>query len=748
MVLAGLLMLMHAGLVGADGLIVVPHPWHQPHPMPRPPYGPPVPAPPTAFPLEVMYHRVQVTIDELVATTQIEQSFFNPTQSRLEGFYLFPVPPGAVLKDFTMLINGQKVQAELLEAGKARQIYEDIVRTMRDPALLEYSEQGLFKVRIFPIEPRSEKQVSISYREVLESEFDTIEYRYPLNTEKFSAKPLNEVSLEVRIKNSRSIGTIYSPSHEIDIVRPSEREARISFEQKQTKPDTDFRLYFTLSASDVAMTLLTYQDEPDQGFFFLNISPSFSSGQSTLTAKDITFVIDVSGSMAGQKLDQAKKALLYCVDNLSVGDRFQIIRFSTEATTLFQQLTGFTDESRGQAQRFIADLRPIGGTGIEEALERALIKREDDRRPHLVIFITDGKPTIGETNEDTLITKIKRMNDAHTRIFTFGIGDDINTHLLDKITEETRASRTYISPSEDIELKISHFYDRVQSPVLTGLSLEPAGPVRFEHCYPRDLPDLFKGSAITVFGKYRGQGKSLLTLKGMLEGKPRSFELEGRFVKNETQHDFIPALWATRRIGHILDLIRLHGQEKELIDEVTELARTYGIVTPYTSYLIMEDETVRTANHLLPQELQTLGWINTRDREEVDALKSEYSGLKTKSGRSSVQASTELEALNQAMARPGMTQGGERHAFTRIDGSSTTLTEQVKYIQGKAMYQNGNFWVDARLQDRSQRQKISLHFASPEYFALLQQKPEAAQFLALGQNVRFLLDDICYEITE
>ncbi|NNG27814.1 MAG: VWA domain-containing protein, partial [Ignavibacteriaceae bacterium] len=401
-----------------------------------------------------------------VATTYIDQEFLNPTDILMEGYYIFPIPVGAVINEFSMEINGKLAAAELLDAIKAREIYEQIVRQVRDPALLEYTNQGFFKVRIFPIEPRSTKRVKISYREVLNPDNGLYEYLYPLNTEKFSAKPLKDVSIKVDLQTNNEIKNIYSPTHPVDIVHKDNHNAIISFEEENTKPDIDFKLYYNTNNDDVGLSLLSYQTGNDNGYFLLTASPSFIIDESQIDAKDITFVLDISGSMAGEKMRQAKRALLYCINNLNSNDGFDIVRFSTEAYSLFGDIVTATESNIKKAEKFIEDLKPVGGTNIEEALSIALKEKGSSNRSHMIIFITDGKPTIGETVDENLTKKIEKLNKESKRIFTFGIGNEINTHLLDKITEITKATRTYIAPNQDVEIKISNFYDKVQSPVL------------------------------------------------------------------------------------------------------------------------------------------------------------------------------------------------------------------------------------------------------------------------------------------
>ena len=289
-------------------------------------------------------------------------------------------------------------------------------------------------------------------------------------------------------------------------------------------------------------------------------------------------------------LIKLRKALLFCIENLNKGDTFNIIRFSTEAEALFDKLVKVSDKTIQKAKQFIQDLKAMGGTNIEEALQLALQSVTSSSRPHFIIFITDGMPTVGETDEKSLIEKIKNLNHNQTRIFTFGVGDDVNTHLLDKITELSKAYRTYIGTDEDIEIKISQFYQKIQSPILTDLHLTFSDNIKISQIYPHDLPDLFSGSSLSLLGRFEGQGEATVTLKGKIKNQNKEYSYKIDFSQTQQNNDFIVALWAARRIGYLLDQIRLHGENKEIVDEITQLARQYGIITPYTSFLILEDE--------------------------------------------------------------------------------------------------------------------------------------------------------------
>lgn len=562
----------------ADGLIVV---------RDLPPGVRPVPGGhPSWAPLEVRYHHVTAKVTGRVAVTEVDQVFYNPGGSRLEGTYLFPVPKGARIDAFSMDVNGKMTPAELLDAAKARGIYEEIVRKMRDPALLEYLGQGLFKVRIFPIEPRSEKRVRLKYTELLPEEGGLLRYLYPLNTEKFSARPLKSVSVKVEVELPEGIRTLWSPSHEVDVRRHGPRRATVGFEAKDARPDTDFQLFVApAAAADVSAHVMAYREPGEaEGTFLLVLSPSHELAAGKVVRKDVVFVLDTSGSMAeGNKLAQAKKALSFCLKNLNASDRFEVVRFSTEAEPLFGKLVAASAANVEEADAFVSGLKPIGGTAIEEALLAALepVKGQGEKdRPYVVVFLTDGRPTVGSTNDDAIVNQVVRASGERTvRVFSVGIGTDVNAHLLDRLSERTRAASRYVLPKEDLELALSGFYAKISEPVLASPRLRVKGPVRTTKLAPPELPDLFKGEQVVVFGRYSGSGDVAVTLEGTVNGTPRVFTWGASLPERATRHDFVPRLWATRRVGYLLDRIRLDGESAELRDEVTDLARRFGIVT-------------------------------------------------------------------------------------------------------------------------------------------------------------------------
>jgi Ca-activated chloride channel family protein len=713
----------------------------------------PIYVPPTHFPfapLEVTSHQVNVKIDGQVAVTSIDQEFFNPNDQRLEGYYMFPVPKGAHIDKFSMEISGKSVDAELLPADKARRIYEDIVRKMRDPALLEYAGRDLFKVRVFPIEPRSRKPIKISYTELLRSDAGTVTYLYPLSTEKFSARPIKNLSMKIELKSAEPLASIYSPSHKVEIKRDGPNGAVIGYESKDEKPDTDFQLVYSSDIRDVGLRLITYKPDADDGYFLLLAAPTISN-ETKPAAKDVVFVVDTSGSMAGAKLQQAQKALRFCVENLNNDDRFEIVRFSTEAEPLFHELVSADSDHRKRANGFIDDFKPIGGTAIAEALQSALKVRPDKSdRPFVVIFLTDGLPTVGTRNPDEIVANIKKASGV--RIFSFGIGSDVNTELLDQIAEGTRAFSQYVLANEDLELKVSNFYTRIKEPALTNLKLDLGGGVHTAKMYPADLPDLFKGDQLVVAGRYSGAGDVEAKLTGNVGGREQTFTYKLHFDDRKTTDDYVPRLWATRRVGFLLDEIRIHGETAELRDEATELARKYGIVTPYTAYLIVEDEDRRRVP-MADRSMQSMS-ADAATRAEVAKA---WTGFKDKKeGEDGVANARSQNAFKFAQQAPASIASGASEslrgfaaaapAATPAAARLSQYTQQSRFVNGRAFFQNGNQWIDSNAQNTSKHQRVQ--FNSEEYFNLLTKHPEAGPWLALGQNVVLTLDDTVYEITE
>ncbi len=685
------LFLSTAGAAQADG-IIIPDP---------PPDVPPIEVPNLA----VKYHRVEVTIDDQVATTEIDQVFVNDSEWELEGIYIFPLPEEAAISDFAMWVDGERWEGELLPKEKARQIYEDIVRQRKDPALLEYIGRDAFRASIFPIPPGEERRIGLSYSQVLTAEQGLIHYRYPLDTERFSSEPIEEVVITVKIHSSQPIKAIYSPSHEVAIDREDDHNVTVSFEANEVKPDRDFELYYSLSEEEFGLNLLTYRESDEEGFFMLLLAPQVEVESQEVVAKDVIFVLDTSGSMEGDKISQAKEALKYVLSHLNEEDRFNVITFSTGVNLYADELQPASEGS--EARSFIDDLHARGGTNIHRALLEALEMARGER-PQVIIFLTDGLPTEGVTDVERIIEEVKEAASKGVRLFAFGVGDDVNTLLLDTIAQENGGASAYVRPDESIEEEVSTFYAKISTPLLANLEVD-FGSIRVSDTYPDPLPDLFLGSQLVMVGRYRQAGSATITLRGEVNGQEQEFVYEGQF-RSQGGQEFIPRLWATRKIGYLLNQIRLHGEDDELVEEIVELSVRYGIMTPYTSYLV---------------------------NEEVDIF--------TEEGREEA-----LEYAAPLAAAPAAVAGSEAvkdsEARQALGGSERAVESQaVKQVGEKVFILREGVWTDSTY---SGQETTKVGFATEDYFRLLSAHPEWGPYFSVGQTVIVVLDGVAYEVTE
>jgi Ca-activated chloride channel family protein len=551
-----------------------------------------IPEEKTLPPLAMLNHKVTITVDDQVAVTQVEQTFRNHTDRQLEATYLFPVPKGASVNRFTMSVNGTEVKGELIEAAKAREIYTSIVRRTQDPGLLEYVGNNLFRMRVFPIPPKGDQKVTLRYNAVMEREGDLVEYVYPLKTDGKATSTLESFSITATIKSQHGVQNVYSPTHSITLQRANDREVQVNFEKNQGLLDKDFQLFYQLGDKDVGLTALTYRPvSAENGYVMLLLTPKVELSKAYEVPRDMVFVLDTSGSMRGPKMDQARKALKVCLENLGPKDRFGLINFATTVTRYRDELLDASSEQLAQANKWVDQLEATGGTAINDAMASALeLRSKDESRTFTVVFFTDGQPTIGETNPDKILKNVAARNTASTRIFTFGVGDDVNATMLDQLAEQTRALATYVRPAEDISAKAAGLYARISHPVLANLKLTATNDVRFTEVYPPQLPDLFHGQQLIVLGRYSGKGPAAVRLTGTVGKDGKEFAYDVTFPdKTGDEKAFVEEIWARRKVGYLLDQIRLNGEKKELVDEVVALAKKYGITTPYTSYLIVPD---------------------------------------------------------------------------------------------------------------------------------------------------------------
>lgn len=545
-------------------------------------------------PLAMVDHRVNVAIEDQVAVTTFEQTFRNSTDRQLEATYVFPVPKGANVNKFTMWVDGKETAGELLDAKKARDTYTEIVRRSNDPGLLEYIGNDMMKLRVFPILPKSDQRIKVSFTSVSPREGNVVEYLYPLKTDGSANQTLESFSVKLTIKSQHPIQSVYSPTHAIDTKRNGDKEVAVEFEKNQALLDKDFQLFYGLGDQEIGLTLLLYRPvAAEDGYFMLLVSPQLEAMKASRLPRDVVLVLDTSGSMSDLKMSQAKKALKHLLGQLGERDRFGIVRFSNAAQAYEEKLLPASADQIAKAQKWVGDLTAGNGTNIEDALETAVAMKSkataDAGRAFTIVFFTDGQPTVGERNPDKIVKETLAKNAGDTRIFTFGVGDDVNAAMLDQLAEGTKAVSTYVRPAEDIETKAMALGGKISHPVLTNVKLTAEG-VKLNEVYPPKLPDLFHGSQLVVIGRYAGQGPATVKLTGTVGTEEKVLSYKVDFPqKSSDDKAFVEQLWARRKVGFMLDQIRINGESTELVDSVTSLAKKYGIATPYTSYLVVPD---------------------------------------------------------------------------------------------------------------------------------------------------------------
>ena len=652
----------------------------------------------------VKSHRVDVTVQGPHARITVEEEFVNLGRTVLEAEYLFPLPQGAMVGAVTLFEGDRALEGRLLAADEARRAYEEIVRRQKDPALLEYLGRDLYRVSVFPIPAGQSRKVRLHYDQVLAADGGTYELRYPLNTEKFSAQPLHDVSVRVDLKADGPIGPVYSPTHEIAVARPAKDRAQASFEARDVRPDTDFLLYWSVSRTDVGASLLTWwpRDE-DRGYFLFLASPTPPDGAARAAKpKQITFVVDTSGSMAGEKMEQARAGLRQVIGALNDGDVFNVIAYDSSVRPLWAEPRLLTPETRAEALDFVAALKAVGGTNIEGALAAALTGNPASALPSAVVFLTDGRPTVGVTDPEAIAARAAAANkERGTRIFVLGVGVDVNAVLLDRLALDNHGAPAYVLPGQDVEVKVGGLYEKLRYPVLTDLRLDLGG-IHATEMLPGVVPDLFRGSQVVIAGRYTKGGRREL----VLAGKDGAVEREYHYLLDAAERgqgvrdDFPARVWATRRIAFLVDQIRLLGRrEAELADEIVRLSTKFGILTEYTAFLA--DERV---DHFHVAE-------NTRRA----ALELDTQG-KAAEGGAGVAQSANQEERRGADRAPGA-QRFWRGARDDRDVEDQALAG-VRQVANRTFYRRTQGWVDVQVRNADAWEVTYIRW-SPTFFDLL-----------------------------
>lgn len=733
-----------------QGLLVVTDP-NQRVRLPRPIVpGRPTPQPPATYKIKDL--SVDAKLKDQVAQVQVSQTFVNTGSGTLEVAFVFPLPYDGAIDRMTLLIDGKEFPARLLSAEEARRQYEEIVRKNRDPALLEWAGTGMFKTSVFPVPPGQERKVSLRYSQICRKDHSLTDFLFPLGTAKYTSHAVEKVSLRVAIESSIDIKNVYSPTHTVEIKRPDARHATVNFTAANAVPRDDFRLFYDVDAGQVGTTLLSFRPEGDKdGFFLLLTSPEIKAADEERPAKTVVFVVDRSGSMSGEKIEQARGALKFVLNHLREGDLFNIVAYDSEIESFRPELQKFNDETRQAALGFVEGLYAGGSTNIDGALSIALGQLKDSDRPSYVIFLTDGLPTTGERNEMKIVENAKTANNVRARIFAFGVGYDVNSRLLDKLVRANFGQSNYVRPNEDIEAHVSKLYNRIESPVLTDVTVDfqfdevaAAEGDPISRMYPAGAFDLFEGEQLVLVGRYRKSGNVKIGVSGNMAGTTQSFDFSAELVEksDDESYAFIEKLWATRRVGEIIDEIDLKGKNDELIKELVELSTRHGILTQYTSFLADENT-----------DLHDRAGNLTRTESQLRSLEENTSGrlgFAQRDMKAQLQRTTNAPALQ---AGGGFGGGGGVGGFTAEDLQALPEAEREGLVHGvnqigfKCFYRRENRWVDSTVTEEQAKNATRVEQFSEEYFKLARENgKQIAKYLVFDEPVLVNLAGKCYQI--
>jgi len=765
--LAAVGVLFLASSAFAQGVLVVINP---PHAIPLPRPGPI--SPPMSYKIKELDYHAKV-VDQ-VAQVQVTQSFVNTGSAPMEVAFVFPIPYDGAIDRMTFMVDGKEYDAKILPAKEARQIYETYVRRNQDPALLEWVGYGMFQTSVFPVPAGAERKVTLKFSQLLRKDHQLTDLIIPLSTAKYTSSPVEKLSIEAAIETSQELKSVYSPTHSINVQRPDNKHAVVKFEATNSVPTTDFRLLFDTADGKLGASLISYRpDSGDDGYFLLLASPEIKAASDERPAKTVIFVVDRSGSMSGKKIEQAKEALKFVLNNLRAGDTFNIVAYDSTVESFRPELQKYDDDTRKSALGFVEGLYAGGSTNIDGALTTALGMIKDESRPNFILFLTDGLPTVGEQNEAKIAANAKQNNKLRTRMINFGVGYDVNSRLLDRLSRDNFGQSEYVRPDENIESHVSSVYNKLGAPVMTNVTVkidiegasESGGTSRV---YPKEVYDLFAGEQLVMVGRYKKTGTAKATIRGKVGGKEQSFDFPATLTEKSADqlHAFVEKLWAMRRIGEIIDEIDLKGKNDELVKELVGLSTKHGILTPYTSFLA--DETT-PAKQLADTRLhlESAGRTVQRLREAEGIQGFSQRSDKFDLQNAPVAQSAPAPAFRAAGGggfsgggfggRPGGLSAGAdagagaygpalrgSNTYRDIDSDKKIVADGIQNVGKETLYRRGKQWIANNAKDLDpEKDKAKIQEVkrfSDEYFALVRANtPDENTILAAQQEGEELL---------
>jgi Ca-activated chloride channel family protein len=659
----------------------------------------------------VRYSTAAVTVEDDAARVQVDEVLDGP-EKEVQAVGLIPLPEGSDGSDVRVTLGppGERptvlADAAFLPAPKAQAVYEAIARGCGTAKLLAFS--GRPAIFIPRLRLQGKLQMAVSFRTPVRRTQGVHWLTCPMPAASWARGPVERLALTVTLHTKDPLRTVFSPTHNATVLRKGLNEATATVRADRWSGMDDFRLFWVADKDDLGLRVLAHRGSgKEDGFFMLLGNPTGAAGE-TVVEKDVLFVLDTSGSMRGEKIEQARSAIDYCLEHLNKGDRFNIITFGTAVRGFRDELVALSPANLAAARAFVEnDVVANGRTNIAGALEKALAGKAEPGRPRIMIFLTDGAPTAGELVPEKILEQVKKANTSGTKVFVMGVGHDVNAHLLDRLAEATDGSSEYVAPREELDAKIAALYDRLSHPVLSGVSVS-FGRAATHSVLPPKLPVLFKGSEIMMVGRYKEGGRHTFTISGSLSGKPVKYTCEADLPGEPagSANEFLAPLWAARHIGYLLQEIRLHGEKKELIEEVVRLSRQYGIATEYTAFVAMG------------------GALRSLDEDCREAAKQITAARGERAGQWAVN-----QACNDKALQLRLVAGNEMNCYRDRRGNVTAL-QNVVQIGCRAFYLQDGQWSDSEEVGKRKTRVVKLF--GPEYFELLRTEPVFARAQQLG----------------
>ena len=680
---------------------------------------------------------VRVELRDRVLRYEVEERFVNRGGTIGEADYVFPLPKGAAFRDLKLSIDGELVAGETMNATEARRIYEDIVRQQKDPALVEWMGHGLLRTRIFPIQPGEERRVVVRFESVADREGDALRVDYYRGTGTGVGNRQSEIgngrpaivadrartNLTLTYRAGGELGEPYSPTHEMDIDREGVvRRANI----RGGGPDITV-LVALRRATEASVATLTHAVRDEPGYALITVTPPTDLARQQMP-RDVTFVIDVSGSMSGRKLEQAKASGRQLLRTLGERDRFRLIDFSTDVRSFRDDFVFATEANVRAALRYLDDLEATGSTNISGALREALggdrdatspgdALRSSTRMP-LVLFMTDGAATVGDRDPASIATMASRIR-GDARVFSFGIGADVNIGLIEQLALEGRGTAHFIRPQESVERAVELLATRLRQPLLTDVRISFDGDVRLSRMYPTGPLDVFAGQDLVVLARYSGSGRGNVVVEGRAGGRTVRWSSLRNFPREERDNAFVPRLWATQRIGWLAAEKRRNGGSSEIDDEIRQLGERFGIPTEFTSYLVLEPGMVadQSGRRLRPERSAAGAGVASGTIGNVASAPPP--ATPTRTFEAARQASEQRAAKSMAAADA---------AAIQVTGGAPT-----RRVGNRMFRLDADRWIDLGVKPDLPVYKVQAYSAA--YFTLLEKLPELREVFALGDKL-------------